>query len=59
MGKAIFNFNFEHIKFLMENKIPLNQMNVKLLIKNENEMDDDLLYEMYMIEEKEFEYSFN
>jgi len=50
----------DRVKFLIENKIPLDQLNIKLVFENTPlEPDDFSDYEILIITETDKEYSFS
>lgn len=60
LGKAVFSLSFEQIYFLMNNKIPLDQLNIKLFIEDKSQVDEEKEnYELLIIEENDFEYTFS
>ncbi len=61
LGKAVFAISFDQIYFLMNNKIPLDQLNIKLIFENEKDenLDYQDTFELIVLEENEYKYSFN
>lgn len=59
LSKSIFSLSYDQIYFLMKDKIPLEQLIVKIQMENTVVDEDDEQFELIILEETNYNYTFN